>query len=896
MGKGCKIFRSSNGTVDYIEAPNGERSILFDSINERVSNKEEAADIWAVSRTPKFVNEVLEPIHSRHKAQITESIRRITNSESKFKLIKTPGMKTIQLKSEDGGVLGRIRFKEKGENTIQVDSSLVQATEQGKGYGTQLYLGLAQYALREGKNVESSHKLSPGSNGVWNKLVTEGLAYKTNEGEGQPLYRLNLFPKEVDKNGEVHMSKILSFLDNNSILEKNYGEGFSVRNMTDADKATLKEVMLGLSVNSSEELLGRLKTAFLPEGYFRPTRESLRSSGLYNSTEITSILIDEEMQTQIRGFIYTFNNMNGEVQNDVYVNKTFLRIKDGKRNGIGKFVLENPYKVEKEALDILGGIETREEFEDILFQDERLEYLRSTYIETKNTKEDLFSKFSKFMRVAELQYKDGVLSAKTSNTREVMEEVISLPESKNLIKSIEILLRLNPEIFRRNPKDIQVLNKRVATELINMGIDATTFINTTQGKTIEEYKQFLKAVQKFIVLENDSALDSLAEEYDKYFKVDTSYKFKTKLVNENQKGAKVYHLNNPKSKLEVFTNTGLVPVGVNLYRRADREISLDELYENLYNSITQNGYTNILNEEAFKPSGYNSKGELDIHKVIDYKNKENIMRDMKAYLQNQVREVLDLENNLNKEDAEKYVLMFNYFNKSNKLNKFEQVPNIAQELNNFNKEISNENFLKTEFISKFYKDGLKAKLNNKLAYEEFYSNFTVDNTGISLENTDPITLSRIQTYLSSQEDLLNYMRLHKQGVSFEETTEGEIIQDDLFMRNFITNFPTSIKVLKGDYTKLSNDTILTESKEPFIRISEGVYELISGVGSRGVYGKLKVSEGHYKEYSRELAPPELDIDMSEISAIETNEEAKIEVNNLYNKEEEEIINNQHDNC
>jgi hypothetical protein len=51
---GCSIIRDENGKLIETRAPNGNKSILFDSIVELQPDKEEALKLWAQVYTPSF--------------------------------------------------------------------------------------------------------------------------------------------------------------------------------------------------------------------------------------------------------------------------------------------------------------------------------------------------------------------------------------------------------------------------------------------------------------------------------------------------------------------------------------------------------------------------------------------------------------------------------------------------------------------------------------------------------------------------------------------------------------------------------------------------------------------------------------------------------------------------
>lgn len=662
-------------------------------------------------------------------------------------------------------------------------------------------------------------------------------------------------------------------------------------------KVEVKEVMMGLRVKSSEELLNKLQVGFMSEGYFNPSRDSLYKAGIYTNEEIIDIMSNPTLQDSIKSFIFKLSNIEQNILNDGYVDENFLVIEDGSKNGIGKFKLANPYLVEKETIEILGGVNTREEFEEILFNDDRVERLRPIYIENQGTSEDLFNYFREFKEIAEIEYEEGQLTAKTNNTKEYFNEVLIEPTNKGLEANLSYLLSVDDSILEEKLEDIKPILEEIQTQLIEIGVDSTQMLDLMEHKSIEEFKSFAVEVLNFLEIESDNNYDKFINAYNEFFDVDNSFKYKKVPLQRNISESNSFYLETVESNMKSFSEVGLIPVGKNVFKRVDKNQSLEELYEEIYTQTITNGYNPILPEEAFIPSGFDDSGTLSISKLTDINNKNNIIRDIQAYIQSEIVKLNTGEQSFTKEDLEKYVLLFNYYNKSNDYNKFKETPDINAEYAIFTSDINNQEYLKTDFIADFNKKLLKEKLKNSQEYQEFYSNFEIDKLGVRLRNTDPITLSKIESYLNENKDLVNYLNLHKNEININLDTNLESqLEDKVFSRNLYSNYPELVKPFKGDYNQLSNDALTADTKEPFIKVSTGVYEIIGGIGSKGVYGKLNEIPGVYKSYNKNLRPPELSIEISELTAIDTNIDADIEINNLYDTNEENQINNEYDNC
>jgi len=246
---------------------------------------------------------------------------------------------------------------------------------------------------------------------------------------------------------------------------------------------------------------------------------------------------------------------------------------------------------------------------------------------------------------------------------------------------------------------------------------------------------------------------------------------------------------------------------------------------------------------------------------------------MRNYVTAATKAVFINDSTLNTEELEKYVILFNYYNRSANLTKFDDKPSIEQEQAIYNDDIKNAEYLMLDFPADFNTEMLVQKYSETKDYENIYSNFEVNDTGIHLINNDPITLNRIKeffnrkdSYNSIESNLKNYFKLHKQGFAFPTPLTQSVIMDNTFYRNYYSNFPTALQPYVGDFHQYNPDVIVAKTKDKFIRVKSGVFEEVNTIGNLGVYSKLNTIENTYKEYNKELTPPVAEVDLTRIKA------------------------------
>lgn len=923
MAGACKIIRNDKNEIEFTEAPNGSRSTLFDAIANKVGDANEALPIWLASKTKKFKDSVSSPQLNSHRSNLLNKMTQvgvkepiitivedgkeidIDISKLEFSNLGVPDVSTkgkvmhqmtAYARPVGGGKaikIGRLNYRSKGD-TLEGDSILLSPLKRynkgkitsikGLGLGSKLNTEFLKYGLQRDLNIVFSDNLSPEAKGMLSKLTKLGLVRK-----GDTRYMMNTYPSSFDQNGEPSMAAVIDFVDREGV-----GTG-----LTEIEEAELRTLMVGLPVSGSDELIYKLKTGFMSKGYFEPTRAALERSGLYNSAEITDVMIDLEMQSNLRDYIYKLEDMDTPILNEIYTDDTYLTVKTGDKNVIGKFELNNPYRVEKEVIEKLGGIELRSTFEERMMDDEQTSATVATvYTEKLNTQGDLFYKLSKFKPVGEITIEESQLVPKFNGTKEHMEQTVTEPTDGKLEKSLDFLISLDDAMWREAPAEITTLVKEVTKDLVDLGVDATDLLKTAKSKSIEETKAFLTAARDAAIDLNEGTFTGLVNEYNEYFDVESDYKYKKVQLAEGIDKDNTFYIETELTGPESFVQAEVVPVGKNLYKRVRPQSSsqlIDAVMNYMYSS---NGYETILPKEAFFPAGYDSDGTINMAKMQDRDNALNLRNSVEAWVDGQIKNLYtEGMPPVEIEELKKYVLYFNYYNKDVNYNKFDTHPPMSKEYSLMVEPVGNMNYLGTEFIADFNKRIIREKQKGSEAYEDFYSNFKITSQGIDLVNSDPISKAAMAPYYESNEDLVNYFKLHKERVALVEDggIEDQIV-DDLFRRNYYANYPTKLKPFQGDYSSLTPNTLAVKSKAPFIRTRKGVFEFVESHGRVGVYGKVDTNLGVFKKYDLNMTPPLLDADTNIIRGLDTNIADVTAIKNLYDDAEEKRIDKKHDNC
>ena len=227
MGIACRIIRNEDNSVQFVEAPNGSKSLLYDSILEQGLEGQDALNTWIVSTTPSFREEVIIPKINSHRNRIFNKLKAITPSNTELNLViegqeipvniqqldytiteTTDGVTmfaTTKVGNRDVNV-GKIRLRPFQEGYVVKDSLLSDMqvytdgkldTAKNRGIGTEMYKNLVSNLVSMGIPVYSSSSPSPEAEGIWRKFSSAGITKM----EGNR-FVIDPMPSSLDQNGE----------------------------------------------------------------------------------------------------------------------------------------------------------------------------------------------------------------------------------------------------------------------------------------------------------------------------------------------------------------------------------------------------------------------------------------------------------------------------------------------------------------------------------------------------------------------------------------------------------------------------------------------------------------------------------------------------------------------
>lgn len=588
----------------------------------------------------------------------------------------------------------------------------------------------------------------------------------------------------------------------------------------------LMNSLYGLNISSIEEFQNKVNTAFYKDGLFAPTQKSLQDSGIYTAYEARNIINDIELQKKIKNAVEGLNNTD---YSEVEVESFTGQVEKGNIfNSFGKLSVLNPYIVADDIVQTLGAPQTRQEFDDNL---NKIEY--PIFLQNANS-EELYQEMQQYVRAEEMTDVNGVITNTTTSILPALELGVDTAELNSA--NIDSILSIPQPVIEQNYQEVRIVLEQVEKDMANAGVDVIGLKDNADNPNL---KTFLQTLSDFTHIPSVENTQIFTEAYAEFF--GQPIVSKTQVLKNLSTNRNYVTLETNKAEDTLLIEKNLLKVEDGVYMKVRRQ-SVDELYRIL----------NTFPGKEITPE------QVEINAA-------------------------QIENIANADNAEELYLMKRYF--ETPLN-FPVETDVAQE------EVNNEIYESSkvdEFIPEFQKEALNQKLKNSEQWNNFYSNFEINNRGINLINTDPITLNNLNSWIdvikpSIARDLKQYSLISRQlPILGEQEIDADYSITSLdSQRALAVNYPLSVSEVVDDNFRITEDVIiLKNATEPLVRIGEEVYETVQAKGNLGMYAKLPTYNNTYKQYK--VPQPTTELNLQDYTYLETAGET------IKTKKKEEII-------
>lgn len=602
---------------------------------------------------------------------------------------------------------------------------------------------------------------------------------------------------KVNVNDSVSLDELLQYVGDLNIIEQ--------PPLSPVEKLQIDELANNLGFNSLSSLRDTLNNLLFKDGGF--TAEKAVLSGIFSLQDVESA--DIELLETMYGRIDKYIDKFGDVE---YNSAEEANYKDsGNISILGTHSPISENQIIEQLIDGIDNFQNRDEINQAVLKLPYSEFVER-FNEDDNFKNEIYSSLEKKRRVPLFHIDmNGRLTNNATKTFIELKNTLSTNINFNkMFANLDFVLRIHDDIWESKKNDVRSVLKRVEKVSAENGFDIVGV--SDQVDNMNEVKAFVSSVLDFAdnVRNNNITEESIREFSDS---VDTylGRQSKNDVIEVQDKDTKSTYvkLHTTLAENELFDKYGLIKVDDNLYRKVNiDDLNIDSIYDLLYQRFV---------EGTFKvPSNVKKK---------DYKTLEGL-----AQIKSDIKDwALNQKSDINTENKELYILTREAFENPIKQRTKDNRSEDSKKIGSIR--VENIDYLKTDFISDFYKYYLSEKVQNSYLYKSLLKEFSFTDKGIdisdnvaSLEGVSEEMRNHLEDYIKSRKD--TYMdRLIRPFANATEELSAVNIKDSIaeFSNSFIE----------------SNGYVITESGgNDFIKINDRVFKKMLDESNGSLYAPL----------------------------------------------------------
>lgn len=729
-------------------------------------------------------------------------------------------------------------------------------------------------------------------NGTESNLFKQAVGYIRNKEKALNIWATSLTDSFKKTGKPATLKNVLNF-----IRIKATGKD----KLTNEDKVHLVNNLMATGMNA-EALFDKVSTTFYPEGYFQISRKSLEDSGMYTKAEVNNILTNKAIQNNVKGFtdrlvsFYTNNENTSELDSitNASADEYTEVIDSTKVVGLGKYEQVHPSEVHRVLTERLAGIQDREMFNDVVAT---LPYegLISKYNNSELFADSMYHKYSSIRKVPSFTIQNGELTAQTVSAKKLTElkQTARVYQNNSMVTHLIDLLEATDQAFWDTSDDVIMgALYDIERQLIVANLDIIGFNQLYNTNTKEEILQTLYQIEYF----SNRLKEGTATEQDlRDFVGMTNEMFEQENENLNSyldntsdiKNKTIVTVENPLSEQRMFEDYGLIKVKDNVYQKVNRK-DLNLLMGDVLKASRLN--SQFANHELFYPTAFNANEEFDETRLRDEKNTAELLKDMKRYLTKRAYNIGQLGETNAPLDYALFTEIYGEAQESSKKDK-----------NMFVGYQGNTQYLAEEFVADFKEAYLHEKLKDSPLFQNVYSNFEINTHGIKLTQKGKENIEYLKQVMPKNKvfnNLQQYAYISKDRYMQRLKPTTEVKPDQSSARDFYMNHPNELDIFKGEYDVKDGMLVIKNTREDFVRTTEGLFENIGQKGNVSIFRNLPIfTDGMYNIVG-EVGNYKNTIDQKvENNLLKSEKNATfVAPKNTYTKEESTAIDNEIDGC
>lgn len=690
-------------------------------------------------------------------------------------------------------------------------------------------------------------------------LYKEALAQTKNEEQALDIWSVTFLPQfqEYSKDlslgeKEPKLKDVLKFINNLNTTAA----------LSNQDIVELSNNLQTLNIENGDNLLSLLQRTFYnPQGLFGVMRDKLRNSNLYSESEISNIMTFPSLRANIKEFINKLRNTlktDNQLSNVFTDNTSFndMAIQDSSTYvGIGKYKNYLPEEVRDYILTNIRSFNTDTDFKakiQALDNIDIRDYILDN-TEAYNHVKDMVSN-SKIVPVfTEL---NGVIVPKLNNdlVPAILNTVRVGEPTESFGNTVENVRLIPDELWYSNSA-LPNLLKDVELQSAANHIDIYGLAQAYSSKSKEEIIGLLGVVDDFLYKSEIGAVSNtdiydLSNDISEFFGQEVSQAEMTIPISETDKSRNLSFIDTGLNELAIFQENGYIKFRDNLYQKGVIYDTFSDMVDDTYDKLLDD--VTILPDFALERLGLKTNGNFNFPYLLNTSNEENIKRKIEEMITRDMDPNFSINSNSDFDLAKQVTLYKTLLNVPETQLRKEDINTFITRKAVLDIDNETTDYLTSDFISDFYARYLQEKVLQTSAFDSAYKYFDITNKGLTFNSTNPLVQNQVLTTLEN-DDMFPFLQAYS-AISKDTSLEflmpeqvDEALIDIQDRRDFVVNNPEYIDKFTKPLTKVDNTTaVVKNSKEEFIKLNDGLYELTDFRDGVSIYSLLNnVSDPAY---------------------------------------------------
>lgn len=641
--------------------------------------------------------------------------------------------------------------------------------------------------------------------GSFSKLYSDALNYTNNVEEAVKIWSITqteLWDEQMDSKDEPSLGEVLRFVQNTKLLQED------IPTLTEVEVGEVKNIMYRLGVTSLQDMTNLVNSLFQPKGVFEINSDRLTASGLYSVEDIEAMNVKK-----VRDFVARLNIYNSD--NDVTITTTEraskLRYRDttAPKNILGFHNIVKTEEIAQSVANITNDF-TREGIEEALVD---------TEFQEGTTNRAFVQDVLDYLSNKQVVSKWSPSGTKTQTT--VTNTVIENSDTLELEEKFEFLSDILPSVWENNLQTVKNYLKKVEQLLVNFNLDVVGLSENSNNR-----QGTLDLIESSLNLLNDPSeenIQTFSEAKDSLIGVNENVTLR--VVDTAYQGYALVEASHNMTQDELFESQGLIQIGEDLYHKVMRDVTIEELYDEVYNRVISGEI--ILDAKYFNDSTLNLKDPLYRDEVVEAISRWVNSRD------------IGVQAPVNGEEISLYQVLFNH--------------KPVQKLNEVYKEVENFEYLESGFVTDFYNYVIQEKLKNSSVYNNTLKWFNVEDGDITYNNPSGEAIDL--TGVKYEQEIKDYATLKKQGLIKAFATQDTIVNEDIEA----LNNPKKVGEITNTEYIFEDQFLITKGQNPNLYVRQGgkLYRRLLNDAQASVYGQvLEGVSNIYKDVNTDFQFPQ----------------------------------------